>query len=198
MEPHRIQNFNDRLNQWIAGQGFWFQLKYSMSGKKGLTGAGGYHFLRLAFRSLVFLAVLGVVAGVYLIRLPNTDGFSERVEASVKQAMKGKEVMLEGFSRDQGRMSIVRLAVIGRENAFFTDFDAKNITCRMGLLDSVTSPWRMEGMSMSDLAINVRAGAADAATAEMFGEILFSPIRGVSVDSIDCENTTVTWGFTAL
>lgn len=198
MEPDRIQNFNDRLNQWIAGQGFWFQLKYSMSGKKGLTGAGGYHFLRLAFRSLMFLVVLGLVAGVYLIRLPNTEGFAEKMEASMKEALRGKDVMLESFSRDQGRMSIARLAVIGGENVFFTDFEAKNLTCRMGLLDSVASPWRMDGMSMSDLVINIRAGAGDAATAEMLGDTLFSPIPGVALDSIDCENTTVTWGFTAL
>jgi hypothetical protein len=198
MEPDRIQNFNDRLNQWIAGQGFWFQLKYSMSGKKGLTGSGGYHFLRLVFRSLMFLVVLGLAAGVYLIRLPNTEGYAEKMESSMKEALRGKEVMLEGFSRDQGRMGIVRLAVIGGENAFFTDFDAKNITSRMGLLDSVASPWRMDGLSMSDLVINIRAGAGDAATAERLGDTLFNALPGVEVDSIDCDNTTVTWGFTAL
>jgi len=198
MESERIQNFNDRLNQWIAGQGFWFQLKYSMSGKKGLTGAGGYHFLRLTFRSLMFLAVLGIVLGVYLIRLPNTEGFAERMEASMKETLRGKEVILDSFSREQGRMSIVRLAVIGRENAFFTDFDAKNITSRMGLLDSVATRWRMNGLSMSDLTINVRAGTGDSVTAETLGDSIFAPIPGVEVDSIDCENTNVTWGFTAL
>ncbi|WAC19199.1 hypothetical protein OVA24_18385 [Luteolibacter sp. SL250] len=198
MESDRVQNFNDRLNQWIAGQGFWFQLKYSMSGKKGLTGAGGYHVLRLTFRSLVFLVVLGIVAWVYLIRLPNTEGFAEKMESSMKETLRGKEVILDSFSRDQGRMSIVRMAVIGKESAFFTDFAAKNITCRMGLLDSVAAPWRMDGMSMSELAINVRAGAGDAATAEMLGATLFTSFPGFALDSIDCEDTTVTWGFTAL
>ncbi len=198
MESDRIQNFNDRLNQWIAGQGFWFQLKYSMSGKKGLTGAGGYHFLRLAFRSLVFLVFAAAVGGVYLIRLPNTVGFAEKMEASIKESVRAEDVSLDGFSRVQGRMNIARLAVIGRENAFFTDFDAKNIVCRMGLLDSVTSPWKVGGMTISDLAINIRAGAGDAAAAGMLGDTIFNPHPGAEINSIDSEHTTVTWGFSVL
>jgi hypothetical protein len=197
MEPDRIQNINDRLNQWIAGQGFWFQLKHSMSGGTGLEGAGAYHLMRLGFRVLIFLGVLVLAVWWYLIQIPNTEGFSEKAELSIKKALKGENVVLDGLSRHQGRMNIKRLAVTGKKDAFFTDFDAKNVRCRMGLLDSLASSWRMDGMSMSDLEINIRAGAEDAVAAATVGDVLFTPIPGVVLDSLDSENTTVTWGFTA-
>jgi len=195
MESEREQNFNDRLNQWIAGQGFWFQLKYSMSGKNGLTGSGGFHLLRLAFRTLVFLLVLGIGASIYLIKLPNTERFAKQKEATISQALKAKGVVLDRFSREQGRMNIVRLSAIGAEDAFYTDFDAKNIICMMGLLDSVRSPWKTGSVTISDLNINLRAGAADASIAETLGDTLFESPQGVELNSIDVERATVSWGF---
>jgi hypothetical protein len=32
MESEQSQNFNERLSQWVANQGFWFQIRYSMTG----------------------------------------------------------------------------------------------------------------------------------------------------------------------
>ncbi|RYD34633.1 MAG: hypothetical protein EOP87_08830 [Verrucomicrobiaceae bacterium] len=105
---------------------------------------------------------------------------------------------MDRFRREQGRMNIIRLSAIGREDSFFTDFDAKNIVCRMGLLDSVAPPWRTGGMKIADLVINVRAGAADAGAAATLGETLFGHHPDVDVSSIDVENATVTWGFSVL
>lgn len=194
MEPDRAHSFNERLNQWVASQGFWFQLKYSMSGK-GLTGSGGYHFLRLVFRTLVFLLVLGVGAFFYLLRLPNTEGFKESVEEGIVTGLKGEDLKMDRFNREQGKLTIARLAGTGKEDAFFTDFDAKNINCRMGILDSVRKPWRTGGLMISDLHMNLRAGAMDAASAARLGDVLFQNDQDLEINSIDVENATLTWGY---
>ena len=39
METEQLQNFNERLSQWVANQGFWFQVRYSMSGTGMERGA---------------------------------------------------------------------------------------------------------------------------------------------------------------
>ena len=54
MESEQSQNFNERLSQWVANQGFWFQVRYSMSGS-GMKGRAMFHLLRIGFRLLVFL-----------------------------------------------------------------------------------------------------------------------------------------------
>lgn len=198
MESEREQNFNDRLNQWIASQGFWFQLKYSMSGTKGVSGSGGYHMLRLVFRVLVFLLIVGAVASIYLFRLPNTEGFAKRLEGSIGNSLRAKELMLSGLSREEGRMSVDRLAAIGKDDAFFTDFEAKNIGCRMGLLDSVRGPWKTGGITISELSLNLRAGAKDGGSVAAMEEALFAAFPGVEINAIDTDHAVVSWGFTAL
>lgn len=197
MEPERAQNFNDRLNQWIAGQGFWFQLKYSMSGRSGLAGSGGYHLLRLGSRALIFFLIIGVAGAVYLLKLPNTEGFAKKVEAGISEALKVDEIVLDRFKREQGKMHIVRLAGLGREDAFFTDFEAKNVVCSMDLLDSVRSPWRTGGIALSDLVINLRAGAEDKKSAATLGESLFKQRPDVVINAIDVMKASVSWGFSA-
>ena len=194
MESERAQSFNDRLNQWVASQGFWFQLKYSMSGR-GLTGSKGYHFLQLAFRILIFLVILGVGGMIYLDKSTDTEAFSDKLEHSLVAEIKAKEGKLEGFQRQQGKLFITRFAAIGKQDAFYTDLNAKDISCRMGILDSVRKPWKTGGVNISELHINLRAGASDAVQAGRLGDMLFKDRTDVEVSVIDVEDATVTWGY---
>ena len=66
MESEQLQNFNERLSQWVANQGFWFQVRYSMSGS-GMKGRAMFHLLRMGFRLLIFLAL--VALGTWIYRL---------------------------------------------------------------------------------------------------------------------------------
>lgn len=194
MESDRAQSFNDRLNQWVASQGFWFQLKYSMSGK-GTTGSGGYHLLQLTFRILVFLLVVSALGIVYLVKQTDTKAFSESLERALSEELGAKEGGLTGFQRQQGKLSINKFAAIGRDDAFFTDFSARNIGCKMGIFDTVRKPWKTGAVTISELNINLRAGAADASQAENLGKALFKERPGIEITAIDIEDASVTWGF---
>ena len=46
MEPQQLQDFNERLSQWISNQGFWFQVRYSIAGS-GVKGRLLFHFLKI-------------------------------------------------------------------------------------------------------------------------------------------------------
>ena len=67
MESEQSQNFNERLSQWVANQGFWFQIRYSMTGS-GTKGTAMFHLLRMGFRLLLFLIVAAIGTWVYLVR----------------------------------------------------------------------------------------------------------------------------------
>src|SRR6187455_3043256 len=77
MESEQSQNFNERLSQWVANQGFWFQIRYSMTGS-GTKGTAMFHLLRLSFRLLIFLLLVAAGSWLYLVKLAETKTFSNK------------------------------------------------------------------------------------------------------------------------
>lgn len=194
MESDRTQNFHERLNQWVASQGFWFQLRYSMSAKGG-RGTGLYHFLRLSARLVVFLLVAGAVWMAYLIKRSDTDGFREKLQGSIIAEAGAKEGKMEGFQRIGGKLSIARLAAAGKEGTFFTDVDVRDLGCRMGIFDGVFGVWRPGVITASKMDINLRAGTREKDAADTLGEVLFKTRQGLDINAFEVEEATVSWGY---
>ena len=119
MAADQSNNFNERLSQWVAGQGFWFQMRYSMSGV-GSKSAWRFHLLRLVTRLLVFLAVLTIGMTVYLLRLSGTTGYKKQLKAAIAAGLGASEVEMGGFQRVQGKMLMARLASKGSNETFFS------------------------------------------------------------------------------
>lgn len=194
MEPDRTQEFNERLNQWVASQGFWFQLRYSLSGQ-GFVSSGGYHFFRLMLRILVFILIFTGAGGLFLMKRTSTEGFRKKMESSIGVELKAQEIRLSDFQRSQGRLSINRIVALGREDTFFTDFEARNLLCRMSILDSVKKPWRVGVLRISDLNLNLRAGTTESTSMNSLWSPLYENGSDLEVDVIDIGKATVTWGF---
>src|SRR6478735_4117001 len=98
MESEPSQNFNERLSQWVANQGFWFQIRYSMTGS-GTKGTAMFHLLRLSFRLLIFLLLVAAGSWVYLIKLAETKTFSDKMEEKLRVGLSASEAEFMGFSR---------------------------------------------------------------------------------------------------
>src|SRR6478735_5369855 len=112
MESEPSQNFNERLSQWVANQGFWFQIRYSMTGS-GTKGTAMFHLLRLGFRLAIFLLVAGAGAWIYLVKVAESEKFKTGLQTSIKEGLFASDAELEGFSRTQGQLVINRLACQG-------------------------------------------------------------------------------------
>jgi hypothetical protein len=194
MESERTQNFQDRLNQWIASQGFWFQLRYSMSGK-GVRGSGLYHILRLTARVVVFLLVLAAGMMIYLTKRSGTEGFKNDLEAAIVRETVAREGKVEGLQRIQGKLSMTHFAARADEGAFFTDVYLTDVSCRMGIFDGLVSPWKPGTITATRMDINLRAGARDEHDAARLGDALFKSRPNVEVNSFDVDNATVSWGY---
>ncbi|MGL4401612.1 MAG: hypothetical protein ACRCXD_17255, partial [Luteolibacter sp.] len=126
MESEQSQNFNERLSQWIANQGFWFQLRYSMSGSSS-KGTMLFHFLRLGTRLLVFLLLLAAGSWIYLLKRTESVEFAADFKNSIETSLSGVETEISGFSRRNGRMEVGRVLGEGGGGTFYNSVDARNI-----------------------------------------------------------------------
>jgi hypothetical protein len=194
MESEQSQNFNERLSQWVSNQGFWFQLRYSLSGS-GSKGTAMFHLIRMGFRVMVFLLL--VVAGlwIYLVKRTEYGRFKEGFNDSIKTGLSASAIELRGFSRSQGELGISRVALQGDNRTFFTTLEARNIRCRMGMLDGLTGKWDTGIVSVSRLEMDLRAGADDAESARLLSEALFKKSNKVEIGTMEVADASLRWGY---
>jgi hypothetical protein len=194
MDPSNLQAFNERLNQWIAQQGFWFQLRYSMSAGGGFSTLV-YHAMRIAFRLFLVVCVIAAGFGYFLIKRVQKPAYKSWMTTTLAQQVGATGARIDGFSRTQGQLDIRRLACIGGPDAFFTKLDAYNVRCRMGLLDSFTGIWQAGPLAARQLVIEVKAGANDPDLAARAGKALFREYPTFDFPSIESGDTTIRWGY---
>lgn len=194
MDPSNLQAFNERLNQWIAQQGFWFQLRYSMSAGGGFSTLV-YHAMRIVFRLFLVTCVIAAGFGYFLIRRVQQPAFKTWMTTALAEQVGASGARIDGFSRTQGQLDIRRLACIGGPDAFFTKLDAYNVRCRMGLLDSFTGVWNAGPLAAQQLVIEVKAGADDPDLAVRAGKALFREYPTFDFPSVESVDATIRWGY---
>jgi hypothetical protein len=194
MPSDQTQDFNERLNQWVASQGFWFQMRYSMSAG-GAKGVALFHFLRMAFRLGIFLVVLAVGGGVWLLKRTDGAGFREDLEAAIGAGFGAEEQKMEGFKRSRGELEISRFVARGGTDTYFENLEARTVRCRMGVLDGLYGVWEPGMVSVGSLDLDLRAGADDAASAAAIREAVFREFETAKVQAVEVESANLRWGF---
>lgn len=194
MAAEDYDNFNERLSQWVASQGFWFQMRFSMA-SGGSKGVVMVHLVRFATRLLLLLLVLGIGFGVYLFRLPGSKRFQDGIEEGIGKGLGAVECEMGGFRRVQGAMQISKLAAEGDSNTFFSTFEARNVRCRMGIFNSLPGRWNLGVVAMSDLDLHLNAGADDAESAGKMADVLFRQFGDLVFETVEVKEATVRWGY---
>jgi len=193
MESEQSQNFNERLSQWVASQGFWFQLRYSL-GSGGGIGTLAYHLLRMGTRLLVLLLIVAIGTWVYLVKRTSGTAFLEDTQSSLSSALGASESKLGGVMRSAGELNISRLVSVGGPGTFFTTLQARVVSARMGLLDGVHGTWDPGTVSINQLDILLNAGAEDAEASAGMSRLLFQKHEGLALNSIRINNANIRWG----
>jgi hypothetical protein len=193
MESEQSQNFNERLSQWVASQGFWFQLRYSLGSGSGM-GSVAFHLLRMGARLLVLLLIVAVGGWIYLMNRTNGTAFLEQAQESLSAALGASESKVGGVSRSAGELNISRLASVGGPETFFTTLQARLISARMGLLDGVRGSWDLGTVSINQLDVHLNAGAEDADGAAAMSRLLFQEHEGLELNSIRIHHANIRWG----
>lgn len=193
-ESEQLQNFHERLSQWVSSQGFWFQLRYSMSGTGG-QGSVAFHFLRLFMRVSVFAIVVGLGIWFFLIKQTGMENFQSKVRASLKEKLGAEEIQMRGFSREQGKLNINRMAMSGGDDTFFTGLELRNLRCRMGLLDGYSKEWDPGQITISRMELGLRAGADSEQSSKAIAKVLFQDTGRLALNSIEVADMSLRWGY---
>lgn len=193
-QPDSPETFDQRMSEWIASQGFWFQLRYSMSGGGGWSVAF-FHLLRMAFRLLILAVLVGLGLLYYLTKRVDTLEFREGMEARFAESTGASEVKILNFKRTQGVGMIRRLGAEGTTTSFFDSLEAGNLRFKMGLLDGLRSDWKPGVIEVNWIDAVVKGGANSPEEAGQSVEVLFRDIAGFQVDGIEVTNARISWGF---
>lgn len=193
-ESEQLQNFHEKLSQWVSSQGFWFQLRYSMSGSGG-KGNMGYHFLKLFIRITVFAIIIGLGFWFFLIKQVGMENFQAKVRDSMKGRLGAEELQVRGFVREQGKLNIRRMAVIGGDDTFFTGFELRNLRCRMGLLDGFSKVWDPGQVTISRMDLGLRAGADSEESSKAISKVFFQDTGRLALNSIEVADMSLRWGY---
>jgi hypothetical protein len=194
MESEQSNNFNQRLSQWVANQGFWFQLRYSLSGS-GNTGTAFYQLLRMSFRVLIFLLVVSAGVMYFLVKRPATAKFMNGLTQELKEGFSATEAEIRGFTRIQGELGIYLLSLQGGKDTFYDAMVLRDIRCKMGYTDGLTGVWDTGTVSVSRLVMELRAGADDAKSSEMFSKAIFKESERVAIKTIEIADANISWGY---
>lgn len=194
MEIEQTQSFNQKLSQWIASQGFWFQLRHSISGGGGWAMTLS-HLVRLGLKVLIVLVAASGVGGIWLVKRVGSPAFVESLSTGLKSGLVAEEAKVLEFSRTQGDAQIRRIGAEGGKGSFFHKLDAANVRFKMPLLAGMAGPWDAGSLSAKGLDIHVRAGADTPAEAKEAGAALFKTWDNFRFSSIEVDEANVRWGY---
>ncbi len=193
METEQLQNFNERLSQWVANQGFWFQVRYSMAGT-GMRGRAMFHLLRMGARLLVFMVLVVIGIWIYLVKRPDSTVFQKQFREEIRLALGARDLEM-GLDRQQGQLEINRLGAEGEGGSFFSALEARNIRCKMNLVDGLVGVWKPGVISIARLDIDLRAGTDDAESAASLSEVVFRRSEKVEINAFEVADASLRWGF---
>jgi len=196
MDSEQSKNFNERLSQWIGNQGFWFQVRYSMT-SSGVKGQAMIHLLRMGFRLLVFFVLVALASWGYLVKRADSARFRSGLQAGLQAGLAVSKLEMKGGQRSRGQLEISRFAANGGPASFFTNIEVTNLRCKMDLLDGLVGVWKPGNIAIAKLDLNLRAGADDAGVAQQLAAAIFNKPPAIQLNSFEVADATLRWGYSA-
>lgn len=193
-ENEQSQIFQERLGQWVSSQGFWFQLRHSMSG--GVTsGRFVFHLFKLVSRVFIFGVLLLLAAWAFLSFKTGAEDFRVELESSLQKNLHAEEMDLKLSEVSNGELYIGFASALGAESAPYSEFEIRGLRCDRVVLDQFRREWDPGLIEISRLDINLKAGADTEEIAASFGEVYLQDSENVIVDSIEITEANIGWGY---
>jgi hypothetical protein len=193
MDSESTNVFNDRLAQWVAKQGFWFQMRYSMAG--GGSSVLMYHVLRLLLKLLIFVVVLGAIALLFLLKRTDQASFKTNLRNEIVAGLDAEWGVMRSFSRSQNRAMIRHLLINGGSDSYLESMEATGIRFRMGLLDGFNGRWKPNAITVERMSFNVKAGAETPEEAAKLASSLTKSFEKAQFQNLESSQTRITWGY---
>jgi hypothetical protein len=193
MEDESTQQFNDRLAQWVARQGFWFQLRYSMAG--GGAAILMFHALKLLSRLSIFIFIAALVVLYLLVKRTDSNLFKTEFKEQLIEAFDCQSGKMQSFDRNQNRATIRYLSLNGGPKSFIEYCEATGVAFRMGLLDGIVGKWDASLITVDRMSVHVKAGAESPEEAADLQQSLSKRYSSLDFQALESLNTMISWGY---
>ncbi len=195
MELNHSPQFNEKLSQWISSQGFWFQMRYSLSGSS--RGKALFHFMWLGFRLFLLLLVIAGVGLFYLYKRISRPEFAKNLSVAMNHGLAATETEVGGISRNMRELMISRIVSLGGKNSFYNSLEVKDIEFEMKLWNGLQGRWDAREVAAEKLELELRAGSDDEASSKKFAETFFGKSEKVIFNSLTVKDASIYWGYSA-
>lgn len=194
MDIEKSSDFNQRLSEWISSQGFWFQLRHSLSGGGGLSSAL-FHLLRLGMRLGILLLLVAGGGAVWVSRQVDTKGFQKGLKEDLAKGMNAEEMEISGLTRVQGKATVFRVGGTGTSDSFFDNLEIRNVRMNMGWTDGLTGLWEAGVAEANTVDVDLKAGFNSAESAVAAAATLFGAPQKFDLRGLKATNTRLSWGY---
>lgn len=193
MDSDSRENFENRIADWVARQGLFFQIRYSILG--GGVNILAHHFLIILLKLLGIAAFGVVLVLVYLVKRPNTDKFKEGFRSTLIAHLACDGGKVDGFKHDQNKAFIRYLNLNGGQKSYFSSLEATGITFGMSIIESYKSVWDAQDISIDRFSINLKSGAETDEDARLIGDTLLNELPNFSFNTITIKSARFSWGY---
>lgn len=200
MDRDHTQGFNERLSQWIASQGFWFQLRYSLTGTSGYSSIA-YQIVRLALRLVIFMVVVGLGGSYLVYKRTSRPAFVKDLSSRLETQIDAQNVKFQNYVHKGGELRTKTLKGEGKSSAFYTQFEAADVSCNMSPLstlawfDRLTGGWDAGVLRTRTLRLGLKPGYDSAEAAAQGAACLFREHAGFSFSRWEVADATLYWGY---
>lgn len=193
-DQQRLSEYQNRVSEWIGGQGILFQLRYAKTvGSRSLVKNLG----SLIVRFLIIAVLLAGIGYFLLKRHFSSDGYQENITNQLSAALGAMTVEAKGFSRKQGSGSFRDLEVEGGETSFFFNAKFDNLSAPFAYLTGVTEGWAPDTVKISKANVSLKAGGTEEEMSAAFSRVIES-LAGDGISLIRIKDFSCDWGYSKL
>ena len=141
VDQQRLNNYQNKVADWIARQGVFFQLRYAktVGSHSVVKQLGG-----LVIRGVFLLLILGVIGFFVLQKYYSSASYQDKITSQLKEALGAGEIEPNGFSRDSNTGRFRVLEIEGGEKTFFYRAKLEELSGVFSFFTGVTQDWNPE------------------------------------------------------
>ena len=194
MSDEASREFRRRLSQWVASQGLWFQIRYSVS-DAGWLGKIFLYGARLGLVVGPMLVVASLFFWIYLYERVASDAYALKLEESIQKRLVASEVSLRNARYADDHLQVALIALLGGESTFFESLLIHNMSCDMGLTQTFTGNWNDGVLRIGKMDLHVRPGANDDVAAMAVSGLIFGNENTPFPSVIQIAEANIQWGY---
>ncbi len=152
------RSFNEAMNDWAARQSFFRNMGNRIVHPDPEL-PWPFRLFGYLFRLAVVLFFIGGISFVMMKKYLSSQGFSDKVGASLASHLKADDYSSTSFLWKDSRVSVKKFSANGGDDAFFRTLEARFVRFRSAPLALLFSDWKLKDITIAELDVMMRSGA---------------------------------------